>query len=73
QGDEPLIAPAMIDACAALLQARPQCVMSTVAHALEDAAEFANPNVVKVVTDANGLALYFSRAAIPFWRDGSGA
>ena len=73
QGDEPLIAPAMIDACAALLQARPQCVMSTVAHALEDAAEFANPNVVKVVTDAQGLALYFSRAPIPFWRDGSGA
>jgi 3-deoxy-manno-octulosonate cytidylyltransferase (CMP-KDO synthetase) len=72
QGDEPLIAPAMIDACAALLQARPQCVMSTVAHALEDAAEFANPNVVKVVTDAQGLALYFSRAPIPFWRDGQG-
>lgn len=72
QGDEPLIAPAMIDACAALLAARPQCVMSTVAHALEDASEFANPNVVKLVTDANGLALYFSRATIPFWRDGAG-
>ena len=73
QGDEPLIAPAMIDACAELLRARPQCVMSTVAHALEDAAEFANPNVVKLVTDAQGLALYFSRAPIPFWRDGGGA
>jgi len=73
QGDEPLIAPGMIDACAALLRARPQCVMSTVAHALEDAAEFANPNVVKLVTDANGIALYFSRAPIPFWRDGGGA
>jgi 3-deoxy-manno-octulosonate cytidylyltransferase (CMP-KDO synthetase) len=72
QGDEPLIAPAMIDACAALLVARPQCVMSTVAHALDDAAEFANPNVVKLVTDAQGLALYFSRAMIPFWRDGAG-
>jgi 3-deoxy-manno-octulosonate cytidylyltransferase (CMP-KDO synthetase) len=71
QGDEPLIAPAMIDACAELLQARPQCVMSTVAHALDDAAEFANPNVVKVVLDAQGLALYFSRAPIPWWRDGS--
>jgi 3-deoxy-manno-octulosonate cytidylyltransferase (CMP-KDO synthetase) len=73
QGDEPLIAPTMIDACAALLQAQPQCVMSTVAHAMEDAAEFANPNVVKVVTDAQGLALYFSRAPIPYWRDGQGA
>ncbi|MCV2354159.1 3-deoxy-manno-octulosonate cytidylyltransferase [Paucibacter sp. B2R-40] len=71
QGDEPLIAPAMIDACAELLRARPQCVMSTVAHALDDAAEFANPNVVKVVLDAQGLALYFSRAPIPWWRDGS--
>jgi len=76
QGDEPLIAPAMIDACADLLAARPQCVMSTVAHALDDtpegAAEFANPNVVKLVTDKNGLALYFSRAPMPFWRDGHG-
>lgn len=72
QGDEPLIAPAMIDACAAELQARPDCVMSTVAHALEDASEFANPNVVKLVCDAGGTALYFSRAPIPFWRDGSG-
>ncbi len=71
QGDEPLIAPAMINACAELLSARPQCVMSTVAHALDDAAEFANPNVVKVVLDAQGLALYFSRAPIPWWRDGS--
>jgi len=71
QGDEPLIEPAMIDAAAALLQARPQCVMSTVAHALEDAGEFANPNVVKLVTDAQGLALYFSRAPIPWWRDGA--
>jgi 3-deoxy-manno-octulosonate cytidylyltransferase (CMP-KDO synthetase) len=62
----------MIDACAELLRARPQCVMSTVAHALDDAEEFSNPNVVKLVTDANGLALYFSRAPIPFWRDGGG-
>lgn len=70
QGDEPLIAPGMIDACAALLEARPQCAMSTVAHAIADAAEFANPNVVKVVCDAQDLALYFSRAPIPWWRDG---
>jgi 3-deoxy-manno-octulosonate cytidylyltransferase (CMP-KDO synthetase) len=72
QGDEPLIAPAMIDACAALLSQREDCVMATVAHALEDAAEFANPNVVKLVADARGTALYFSRAPIPWWRDGFG-
>lgn len=71
QGDEPLIAPGMINACAELLVAKPQCVMSTVAHALDDDADFANPNVVKLVTDAQGLALYFSRAPIPWWRDGS--
>ncbi|MBT9458683.1 MAG: 3-deoxy-manno-octulosonate cytidylyltransferase [Burkholderiaceae bacterium] len=71
QGDEPLIAPELINACADMLQARPDCVMSTVAHALEQAADFANPNVVKVVLDAAGRALYFSRAPIPWWRDGS--
>lgn len=72
QGDEPLIAPAMIDACAELLGRREDCVMATVAHALDDAAEFANPNVVKLVADARGTALYFSRAPIPWWRDGQG-
>jgi 3-deoxy-manno-octulosonate cytidylyltransferase (CMP-KDO synthetase) len=70
QGDEPLIAPALMDACAQLLIERDECVMSTAAHAIDDAAEFGNPNVVKVVTDANGRALYFSRAPIPWWRDG---
>ena len=73
QGDEPLIEPAMIDACAAVLRSHPQCVMGTVAHELDDAAEFANPNVVKLVTDAQGIALYFSRAPLPWWRDGAGA
>jgi 3-deoxy-manno-octulosonate cytidylyltransferase (CMP-KDO synthetase) len=70
QGDEPLIAPTMIDACADLLARRPECVMATVAHAIGDPEEFTNPNVVKVVCDAAGLALYFSRATIPWWRDG---
>ena len=70
QGDEPLIAPAMIDACAALLQDRPDCVMATVAHEIDDLAEFSNPNVVKVVLDAASRALYFSRAPIGWWRDG---
>jgi 3-deoxy-manno-octulosonate cytidylyltransferase (CMP-KDO synthetase) len=73
QGDEPLIDAAMIDACADLLSRSPDCVMSTPAHAIDDAAEFANPNVVKVVCDGNGRALYFSRAPIPWWRDGSAA
>lgn len=73
QGDEPLLAPAMIDACAQRLADSPDCVMATVGHALEDAAEFANPNVVKLVMDAAGRALYFSRASIPWWRDGAGA
>jgi 3-deoxy-manno-octulosonate cytidylyltransferase (CMP-KDO synthetase) len=72
QGDEPLIAPAMIDACADTLAAQPDCVMATVAHALTDAAEFRNPNVVKLVTDVAGRALYFSRAPIAWWRDGGG-
>lgn len=70
QGDEPLIAPALIDEVAALLEARPDADMGTAAHPISDAAEFRNPNVVKVVTDASGLALYFSRAPIPWWRDG---
>ena len=69
QGDEPLIEPQLIDAVAALLQARGDCVMSTAAHAIDSAAEFANPNIVKVVLDAAGRALYFSRAPIPHWRD----
>jgi 3-deoxy-manno-octulosonate cytidylyltransferase (CMP-KDO synthetase) len=71
QGDEPLIDPALIDACAQLLVARRGCAMSTVAHAIETVADYANPNVVKVVTDAAGFALYFSRAPLPWWRDGN--
>ncbi|MGE0497067.1 MAG: 3-deoxy-manno-octulosonate cytidylyltransferase [Ramlibacter sp.] len=70
QGDEPLIDPVLIDAVARLLDERPQASMSTAAHAIDSAADFANPNVVKVVTDAQGLALYFSRAPIAWWRDG---
>jgi 3-deoxy-manno-octulosonate cytidylyltransferase (CMP-KDO synthetase) len=73
QGDEPLIDPALIDACAALLSQRPDCVMSTAAHAIDTMEEFDNPNVVKVVLDAAGNALYFSRAPIPWWRDARAA
>ena len=69
QGDEPLIDPRLINACAAELRAQGDCVISTVAHAITSAADFANPNVVKVVLDAKGRALLFSRAPIPCWRD----
>jgi len=69
QGDEPLLDPQMIDACAALLALHPDCVMSTAAHAIDSVDELDNPNVVKVVLDAAGRALYFSRAPIPWWRD----
>ena len=73
QGDEPLIDPALIDACADLLGRREDCVMSTAAHPLTTPEELHNPHIVKVVLDAAGRALYFSRAAIPCWRDGGGA
>lgn len=73
QGDEPLIDPALIDAVADVLQRHAGASMGTAAHTIGDAADARNPNVVKVVTDARGLALYFSRAPIPWWRDGYGA
>ena len=73
QGDEPLIEAALIDAVAALLEQRPEASMSTAAHPIDDVAEFLNPNVVKAVLDASGMALYFSRAPIPWWRDGFAA
>jgi 3-deoxy-manno-octulosonate cytidylyltransferase (CMP-KDO synthetase) len=69
QGDEPLIDPALIDAVASLLKTCPQADMGTAAHPIQNSADFHNPNVVKVVTDAQSLALYFSRAPLPFWRD----
>lgn len=69
QGDEPLIDPQLINAVAALLHHRADASMGTAAHAIDSAADFANPNVVKVVLDAQGLAHYFSRAPIPHARD----
>lgn len=69
QGDEPLIEPALVSAVADLLKRRPEASISTAAHAIDNPADFTNPNVVKVVLDAHDLALYFSRAAIPHWRD----
>ena len=72
QGDEPLIDPALIDAVAVQLRQRPDCAMSTAAHAINALAEFMNPNVVKVVLDARDTALYFSRSPIPAARDSAG-
>jgi 3-deoxy-manno-octulosonate cytidylyltransferase (CMP-KDO synthetase) len=70
QGDEPLIHPGLINDVADLLSQRPEASMSTAAHAIAQLEEFTNPNVVKVVLDARQMALYFSRAPIPCWRDG---
>jgi 3-deoxy-manno-octulosonate cytidylyltransferase (CMP-KDO synthetase) len=70
QGDEPLIEPAVVRETARLLEAQPACVMATAAHPIDDATELHDPNVVKVVLDSAGRALYFSRAPIPWWRDG---
>lgn len=69
QGDEPLIAPALIQAVAQELALRPDCAMSTAAHPLDHPTDYHNPNVVKVVLDRRGTALYFSRAPLPWWRD----
>jgi 3-deoxy-manno-octulosonate cytidylyltransferase (CMP-KDO synthetase) len=70
QGDEPLILPQLINDVALLLSQRPEASMSTAAHAIDSLEEFMNPNVVKLVMDARQWALYFSRAPIPWWRDG---
>jgi 3-deoxy-manno-octulosonate cytidylyltransferase (CMP-KDO synthetase) len=67
QGDEPLIDPSLLAACAARIGA--QVPMATCAHPLHEAADAFNPNVVKVVLDKLGRALYFSRATIPWHRD----
>lgn len=69
QGDEPLLDPALIDLVAGALRNDPDAAIATAAHPLASAADFFNPNVVKVVCDARGRALYFSRAPIPWDRD----
>ncbi|MDR2212977.1 MAG: 3-deoxy-manno-octulosonate cytidylyltransferase [Pseudomonadales bacterium] len=70
QGDEPLIPPAVIDQVAANLAARPEFGICTLYAPVKDEAEFQNPNAVKLVCDANGKVLYFSRAPIPWPREG---
>jgi 3-deoxy-manno-octulosonate cytidylyltransferase (CMP-KDO synthetase) len=69
QGDEPLIDPGLIAAVAQELAADADAAIATAAHPIKDADEVFNPNVVKVVCDARGRALYFSRAPIPWARD----
>ena len=73
QGDEPLIPPAIIAQVAALLAETPRAAIATLATPIETLEEFFDPNAVKVVTDARGRALYFSRAPIPWVRDGAPA
>jgi 3-deoxy-manno-octulosonate cytidylyltransferase (CMP-KDO synthetase) len=69
QGDEPLIAPRLIRDVGTLLGTRRDAAVATACHAIHDAAALANPNVVKVVLDAAGYALYFSRSQIPYPRE----
>ncbi|ODU50727.1 MAG: 3-deoxy-manno-octulosonate cytidylyltransferase [Thiobacillus sp. SCN 63-374] len=69
QGDEPLIDPELIREAARQLVLHDDAVMATLAHPIHDHADFVNPNVVKVVADEAGYALYFSRAPIPWPRD----
>jgi 3-deoxy-manno-octulosonate cytidylyltransferase (CMP-KDO synthetase) len=72
QGDEPLIAAGLIREVAAMLERSSGASMSTACHPIHDEAAIANPNVVKVVFDAAGYALYFSRSRIPFPREPGG-
>jgi 3-deoxy-manno-octulosonate cytidylyltransferase (CMP-KDO synthetase) len=70
QGDQPFIAPEDLDALVAPMRAEPALAMATLATAIIDREEWYNPNKVKVVCDARGDAIYFSRSPIPFARDG---
>jgi len=69
QGDEPLIAPEMVDEAVRVLLADPSAPVGTLVKAINSADDLVNPAVVKVVVSTGGDALYFSRAAIPFLRD----
>ena len=70
QGDEPLIPPAVIDQVAANLARHPDCGVATLCEPIDSRADLFNPNIVKVVASESGRALYFSRAPIPWHRDG---
>jgi 3-deoxy-manno-octulosonate cytidylyltransferase (CMP-KDO synthetase) len=68
QGDLPFLQAAMVDGALALMRADAALPMATLKVPIRDAAEMANPNAVKVVTDRDGYALYFSRSPLPYWR-----
>jgi 3-deoxy-manno-octulosonate cytidylyltransferase (CMP-KDO synthetase) len=70
QGDEPFVSPAVIDQAVAPFRSRPELAMSTLSHPITDESSLQDPNVVKVVTDQHGYALYFSRSLIPYPRRG---
>jgi 3-deoxy-manno-octulosonate cytidylyltransferase (CMP-KDO synthetase) len=70
QGDEPLLDPAAIDAAVLALTSDPDVPMATLSKRIEHTAEIADPNVVKVVTNRSGDAIYFSRCPIPYVREG---
>ena len=69
QGDEPLLPPAIIDQMADYMRSNPDIEIATLSQPVESAEDFINPNVVKVLSDVHGRALYFSRAPIPYPRD----
>lgn len=69
QGDEPLIPPAVIDQVAGNLAAHPEAAIATLSAPITDLEELTNPSAVKVVCDVNGMALYFSRATVPWPRE----
>lgn len=71
QGDEPLLPVALVQVVAETLATEPQAAIATAAVPITTSAEWRNPNAVKVVCDAAGFALYFSRAPIPWVRDGA--
>jgi 3-deoxy-manno-octulosonate cytidylyltransferase (CMP-KDO synthetase) len=73
QADEPLMPPALIDQVSELLEAHPAAAIATLAAPITSLEEFLDPNAVKVVADAGGRALYFSRAPVPWDRDGVSA
>jgi 3-deoxy-manno-octulosonate cytidylyltransferase (CMP-KDO synthetase) len=73
QGDEPMLPPQLIRQVAALLERHPQADIATLSTPIRSLAEFLDPNVVKLVSDASQRALYFSRAPIPWHRDGATA
>ena len=71
QGDEPLLPPALVGQVAGLLEQHPDAAIATLSTPISSLHEFLDPNVVKVVTAKDGTALYFSRAPIPWTRDGA--